>query len=130
MDIERLRIEITTDPLARGYSGMTNLQVADNMNVVDRTTNKTTMTGTEVMNAINKTEFNALTAANRQMVWNIIHMGNINPYGIEADLFIDMFGGGSTTITTLAALRKNDVSRGQELGIGNVREGDVEGARA
>ena len=129
MDITALKTEIDTDPLARGYSGMTDVEVATNLNVVDRTTGKSTMEATSVLNAIDKAEYTALTAANKALVWNVLHIGTINPFGIEADLFVDVFGGGSTTITTLAALRLNNVSRGVELGIGNVREGNVQEAR-
>lgn len=129
MNIEILKTEIITDPLVRGYASMTDLQVAEDINTVYRTTNKLVMAGTEVLNAIDKAEYNALTDANKQLVWNVIHVGDINPFGVEADLFVDIFGGGSTTITTLQALRLNNVSRGVELGIGNVREGNVMEAR-
>ncbi len=128
MNIDVLKTEITGDPLARGYAGMTDEEVAIDINIVYRTSNKATMSGTEVMNAINKAEFNALPATDKQMVWDILHLGSINPFGLEADLFSDIFGI-STTITTLQTLRKNDISRGVELGIGNVRVGNVEEAR-
>lgn len=129
MNIDILKTEITTDPLTRGYSGMSDLATALDLNTVYRTTDKTSMTGTEVFNAIDKAEFNALTATNKKLIWDIIHLGEINPFGLESDLFVDIFGGGSTTITDLQALRKNNVSRGVELGIGNVREGNVQEAR-
>jgi hypothetical protein len=125
-----IKNEIDTDPLARGYAAMNNAEVATDMNLVYRTTNKSTMASTEVLNAIDKSEYNALSAANKTLIWNLLHIGDINPFGIEADLFVDAFGGGSTTITTLALLRQNNVSRGVEIGAGNVREGDVEGGRA
>lgn len=37
MDEKKLKDEITTDPLARGYSAMTDRQVADDMNLSNRT---------------------------------------------------------------------------------------------
>ena len=125
MNIDVLKTEITDDPLTRGYSSMTDAEVVTDMNTVYRTSNKATMPASEVLNAIDKAEFNGLIAANKQLIWDILHIGDINPFGIEADLFVDTFGGGSTTITSLQALRKNDISRGVELGIGNVREGHV-----
>ncbi len=36
MDIPALKNEIDTDPLARGYAGMTDIQVADDMNLSNR----------------------------------------------------------------------------------------------
>jgi hypothetical protein len=128
-DIAKLKIEITTDPLGRGYAGMTDAQVVTDINTVYRTTNKATMTGSEVLNTIVKTEFNALTAANKQLVWDLIHLGALNPFGIEADLLIDIFGAGSATIIALAAARKNNVSRAEELGLGNIREGHIQEAK-
>lgn len=131
MDIEKLKNEIVNDSLTRGYSGMTDAEVTVSLNdVTDRTTNKSSLTGSEVLNAIDKTEFNSKTADQKQQVWNIVHLGNINPFGIEASLLIDIFSGGSATITALQALRKNNVSRAQELNMGIVKTGYVERARA
>jgi len=39
-DINLLRTEITTDPLVRGYSGLTDIQVADSLNARNRPFNK------------------------------------------------------------------------------------------
>jgi hypothetical protein len=128
MNIDELKIEIDTDPLARGYSGMSNQEVADDMNIINRTTPKSTLTGSEVLNAVNKTEFDSKTDAQKQMVWDIVHLGSINPYGIEAAMFQDIFGA-STTITSLQELRLNNVGRGVELGLGIIGEGDVWDAR-
>ena len=129
MNIDILKTELTTDPLVRGYTGMSDIDATNDLNSIYRTSNKMSMTSTEVFNAINKTEFNDLTATNKKLIWDILHLGEINPFGLEADLFVDAFGGGSATITTLKDLRKDDVSRGVELGIGNVREGNIQEAR-
>lgn len=125
-----LRIEIDDDPLGRGYITMSDVEVADDMNTVYRIRNRATMSGSEVFNAIDKAEYNALTAAQQELVWNIIHLGELNPFGLEADIFVDIFGGGSTTITTLAALRQEDISRGEELGLGIIYAPYVMEARA
>ena len=123
--------ELTNDPLALGYSGMDAITAAAKIMATDtgRTVNITSLTGTQVINAIDKTEFNALTAVKQTKVWNVLHLGNINPFGIEADLFIDAFGGGSTTITALQSIRKKTVSRAAELGLSRIRQGEVEEAR-
>lgn len=123
--IALLKSEITTDPLARGYSVMTNEQIATDMNTIYRTSNKALMTATEVLNAISKTEFDALTVADQTKIWNVLHIGNVNPFGIEADIFVNVFGAGSATITNLKAARKNNITRGQELGIGKITVGNV-----
>lgn len=128
VSIDILKAELTVDPLARGYSGMSDRAATDDLNTIYRTTNKAMMTGTEVFNAIDKAEFNALSATNKRMVWDILHLGELNPFGLEADLFQDIFGV-STTIISLQALRVNNVGRGVELGIGIVKLGHVQMAR-
>lgn len=125
-----LKSEIDSDPLTRGYSGMTDAEVAESLNTANRTRNKTTMTGSEILNKIDPTEWNSLTDAQRQTVWDIVHLGTINPFGIEATLMVNIFTGGSTTITALAAARVESISRAQELGLGTVREGTVQQARS
>jgi len=42
-----LKTEITTDPLSRGYSGMTNLEAANDMNTAYRTKNVESVSGQE-----------------------------------------------------------------------------------
>ncbi len=129
MDIAILKAEIDTDPDTRGYGIMSDKEVADDMNIVRSTTPKSTLTGTEILNAVVKADFLVLSDVDKQMVWDLVHLGNLNPFGIEADLFVDIFGGGSATITALQALRLNNVGRGVELGLGKIGEGDVWDAR-
>ncbi len=129
-DYVALKAEITTDPLARGYAGMTNVQIAASLNTANRTRNRTIMTASEIINAINVTEFNALTATNKAAVWDLLHLGELNPFGVEATMFTSIFGGGSTTIATLASLRAQSISRAVELGLGVVSEGLVAEAKA
>ena len=121
--------EVTNDPLGRGYNGpgsenlgpdpMTDQELVDSLNAVNRSRDRTSMTASEVLNAVDKTEWVALIDAERQQIWDILHMGEVNPFGIEADLFQDIFGG-STTITALQAIRVEAISRAQELGVGVV----------
>ena len=120
-----LKTEIDTDPLGRGYSGMTNLEIANDLNVVYCTKNKTSMTGSEILNNIVISEWTPLTDAQKRTVWDVVHLSDINPFGVEAQLLIAVFGAGSDTIAALAEARKYDVSRAQELGIQYVYEGHV-----
>jgi len=129
MDIIRLKTEIDADPLTRGYAGMTDAQVKADGHTKYRTRNKTSLTGSEVLNAIDKTEFNSKTDAQKQQVWDLVHLGSLNPFGIEASLMVDIFGGGSVTIVALQALRVESISRWEELSLGNVREGHIQKVR-
>lgn len=55
-----LKTEISTDPLSRGYSGMTDLEVADDLNTVYRTKVRDYISGSEILNATDDAEFDAL----------------------------------------------------------------------
>jgi hypothetical protein len=129
MNLEALKAELTDDPLERGYSGMSDAEAATSLNTVDCTRNRTTMTGSEIVNAIDSVEWAALSDAQQQTFWNIAHLGTVDPCGVEATMLISVFGAGSGTIAALAAARTEDVSRANELGIGVVFPGDVENAR-
>lgn len=129
-NLQLLADEITNDPLTRGYSGMTDAQVAVSLNEVNRTVPLASLPASEVANAIDITEFDALSAADEAKIWNVLSLGQLNPFGIEATIFTNVFGGGSATITALAAARQQAASRGVEIGYGRVREGNVIEARA
>jgi hypothetical protein len=129
MDYGKLSAELTEDPLVRGYSGMNDAAASADLNTVYREKNKTSMTGSEVLNAIDQTEYNALADANKVLVWNLMALGTLNPFGMESDLLVGAFGGGSATITALAAARKESISRAVELGLGQIAPGDIENAR-
>ena len=129
MNLDVLLDELTTDSLGRGYSGMTDAEAAADLNVVYRTRPKDRLEPTVVLNAIDKAEFLALGDADQARVWNVLHLPSINPFGIEADLFVGVFGAGSDTITALQAIRQEAVSRGVELGLGKVAVGHAEEAR-
>lgn len=117
MSVDVLKTEISSDPLGRGYAGMTDAEVADSLNASNRTRNVALLTGSEVLNAMDRTEYNAKTAGEKALVWDILHLGDLNPFGVEADLMVDVFGIGSNTITALQALRVQSISRAEELGV-------------
>jgi len=129
MDYAVLNNELTVDPLSRGYSGMTDAEAATDLNTEYRDRNVTSMSATDIFQNVDETEYAALTDAQRQAFWGMMGMGTLNPWGQEAAIFTDLFGGISATITALAAARVETVSRAVELGLGIVTEGDVAKAR-
>ena len=129
MDIFALADELTSGHPGTGPYDPDDAVAAAQFNVVNRTINRTSMTGSEVLNAVNADEWAVLTPDEQRTVWDIVHLGNINPFGVEAALMIGVFGGGATTITALQAARQQAVSRAVELGLGRVRAGDVQKAR-
>lgn len=130
MDLASLQAELTGGHPGTGAYSADDATAADEINAVNRTRNRTNMSGSEVINAVDSGEFTALDATNKQMVWDIVHLGNVNPFGIEATLFTTIFGGGSATITSLMAARTENISRATELELGNVKAGHVQRARS
>lgn len=125
-----LAAELTNDPLGRGYSAMTNDEVVNSLrNVKDRTRIRDRMDSSEVFQAIDLPEFNALTEIRQRNVMSVLGFGYVNPQGREADMFVAYFGAGSATISALQAARQESISRSYELGIPNVYEPDVAAVR-
>lgn len=125
-----LAAELTNDPLGRGYGAMSDQQVVDDLKTAYRTRIRHRMDSSEVFQAIDLAEFNALTDARQRNVMAMLAFGELNPQGREADLFVNYFGGGSATITALQAARIESISRAVELAIPNVYAPDVAAARA
>ena len=129
MNYTDLTNELVSDPLVRGYSGMSDAEATVDLNTEYRETNRTAMSGSEIFNAVDKVEYDALSVGDNARFWDILHLSSVDPFGIEAQIVIDVFGAGSTTVSTLAAMRKTPISRATELGLGSVREGHVQKAR-
>ena len=130
MKYQVLRTEVESDPNGRGYSGMSDSAVAIDMNTSYVSQNRTSMTGSEIVNAVVISEFNGLSADDKQLFWDIVHLGTINPFGVEATILTSVFGGGSDTIMALAVARVVTITRANELGLGTVKTGYIEKVRA
>ena len=129
--IEILKTEISTDPLSRGYSGMSDLEVADSMNTVNRPVTREYVTGSEIFNATNDVEYSALTV-DQQAAWDrLCGIDQIKiSSGVAKAREAELFGPGSTTRTNLVALKAAPaISRAQEIGLPMVYEGNVQEAR-
>jgi len=126
VDFVKLKAEITTDPLGRGYASMTNVQVVDSLNTVNRTRDRIIVPSHEVFEALDFGELKALAAADRQIVLGLLAMGDVNLKGPNLRAaFGTIFGAGPTTRANLVALQTEPVSRAEELGLGNVETRDV-----
>ncbi len=129
-----LKDELVNDLLGRGYSTMSDQEAAEDLNSIypapdTRTRNRTLMSASEVYNAIDQANWTSLSATEQQEVWDILHMGEVNPFGREAVRFTAIFGGGSTTITALKAARVESITRATELELGEVKSRHVGYAR-
>ena len=131
-DIGKLKTEIDTDPLARVYSGMDDAAVAVDMNTAYRD-NWIPLTSSQIFEVIDATEFQGLSVGDQSRVDRVLGLGvdvqTVPGSQARAEL-IAVFGAGSTTIGSLATLANPQQSRASELGIGFVKEGHVQQARA
>ena len=123
-------MSILSDELTKEeYAAMSDAEAAVSLNALNRSRDRTSMTASEVLNAVEISEWNALTDVQRQQIWDVLHIGEINPFGVEATIFQNVFGV-STTITSLQDARVEQISRATELGLGVVKVGHVEEARS
>lgn len=130
MNYDILKAELVSGHPVTGVYDIDDAVAATQLNVVNCTRSKDSMTGSEILNAIDKVEYVALLDADKDRVWQIVHLGTINPFGIEVDLILGIFGAGSATIIALQTARQEPCSRAAELELETVFEGTVQQARA
>lgn len=119
--------ELANDPLARGYSGMTNEEVIVSLNVKNRP--GTSMSGREVMAEVDNDEYDALSAAKKGQLLALTSGSDLDPFGFAANVIKDIFTPAPLTIAALAAARVSLISRATELGLGKLMAGPVGRAR-
>ena len=125
-----LKEEIDLDPEGLGYSAMNDQDVVDAMNLANRPRNRNSMSASEILNAVVQADLVAITDADKRADFRMLmSMGELNPFGVEEDIMIGIFGTPSATITALAAARVEQISRATEIGIGKIRAGHVQEAR-
>ena len=125
-----LKTELATDPLGRGYVGMTDEEAANDLNTSYRTRNRTEMTGDEVFQSIeSQAIWEGLTANQRLEFLSLCGRDILDPFGAaNVNLVKSIFGAASATVTALNAARIESITRAQELGF-RVTIGLVEEAR-
>jgi len=130
VNLRALAQELANDPLGRGYGQMTDAQVAADLNAPYRTADVRAVSGDVCFQAIDADEFAALPD-HRQALWlAFCARETIDPFAPANIAFVRwLFGADSITATNLAKLRTRPVTRAEELGLGRVREGDVQRAR-
>ena len=125
-----MKTEILTDPLVRGYAGMTDLGVLDNLHVKDRSRNRTNMTGREVKKEVPSAAYNSLTNEKKAQFLALTASDSLDPFGLDANVVKDIFGAGSTAVSNLAAARVELVSRLVERDLGSPGLGNIVEARS
>lgn len=120
--------EINLDPLGRGYGSMTAEQVAADLNTEYRNRFLQRVAGSELFEGIEGADWVGISESDRTLVLQILSLGDVNPQGNARTLLVGIFGGGSQTISNMAALATEVVSRSEELGLGRVNTGAVQKA--
>jgi hypothetical protein len=129
MDYTALKAELDAGHPVTGAYDANNATAADQLNAVNQTANRTSISGDELFTSTDSTEFAALTDHKREL-WVAFCSKDVDPFSSANVAFVQwVFGGGSTTVVTLADIRTADVSRATKLGLGLVKESHVAYAR-
>jgi hypothetical protein len=117
-NLQDLKTEILTDPLGRGYVGMTDAQVAVSLLTKDRTKERATMTAADIYEAIDRAEYTALVSGEKTEVNILLGLGgaiSIVTGSKARAVLLAAFPGGSATRTALIAAAVESISRAEEL---------------
>lgn len=127
-----LAAELTTSthPTTTTYNADAALAAAE-LNDKNISQIRSSMTGAEMWENTVASEYAALTEAEKSQWLSFCAISDHNPeVGGLAQLFVvDIFGGGSTTVSNLAAARQELISKADELGLGTVKYSNVLDAR-
>lgn len=127
-----LAAELTTSthPTTLTYNADAQL-AADELNALNVARVRSSMSGSELMDNTNAAEYAALTDAKKSQWLSLCAQDSVNPEvgGVVQSIVVDIFGGGSATVTALAAARQETVSQATVLGLPRVTDGDVLTAR-
>lgn len=127
-----LKTEIDTDPESRGYAGMSDQQAADSLNAKDRPANRASMSGDEIFQQTNPTEYVAVSDHKRNLWTAFTSKDSVDPFATNNVEFVKwIFGDASQTVTNLADARTTLISRAEEIGFDKkVTARDVERVRS
>lgn len=136
MDYEKLRSEIGTDPEALGYSEKTDVEITDLMNIENRTQFIDVNKDTILKYLIRKGRWLAIFDSTQDAARNVIALLNTTSFdvnGPEPTVLIDALVTlrllGSDDKTYIQSLGQKQISRAQELSLGNIRVGQAERVR-
>ena len=129
-DIAKLKTLLASPHPKTGAWADSDEDAAAQGNEVDMKENIESLSGDQLFTATDATEFAALTDVKKQL-WVSWCNSDRDPHNAANVAFVNyIFGAGSNTIGSLAVLRMRDVSLFQKEGLGLVRVGDVQKARA
>ena len=118
MDYPALKTELLAGHPGTGAYDADDTIAAGELNAVNRTRQRDFVTGSEILNATDDAEFSALLDAEKDTWLIMCGVESIDTSsGIAKSLEADLFGGGTTTRTSLLAVKTEDISRATEIGL-------------
>lgn len=113
-----LETEIQTDPLGRGYAGLTDAQVLADLYTVYRERNVRTLTGDQIFTSTHPPDFVALSAQAQALWMSFCGRNTIDAFATANGDFVQwIIGTASQTVANLVDLRTEDITRAEELGL-------------
>lgn len=119
IDYQKLKTELDIP----AYAGMSDLAASVDLSNPTINRIKKSMNGWELLEAQDQTEYIALSDSKKSQWLSLTSMLKIDPQGQAVNVVTDIWGNGSTTISNLAALRQEDVSKVTELELGLLADG-------
>ena len=130
MPTERLKNELTVDPLGRSYVGMTDVQVLADLNTAYRVRSRDLIPAHEMLAALEDADLTTLTAASHRKLLLFMSVGEIDVSNQRVrDAFKAIFSGRTGALSRLRGLENEPVTRAQELRLGTLRLGHIQVAR-
>ncbi len=119
------------DANAGTYGALSDQDAAVTLNALTENRVRSSMTGAEVFDNVDSTEFAALTDSQKSQVLSLCSVQSVDPANAKpaAQIIIDIFGNPSTTRTALLAARDETVSPATTQGLPRARAEDVRRAR-
>lgn len=130
MNLQDLKTELTTDPLARGYALMSDEQAANSLNTRDRQPDRESIDGGSIVAGIVLAEYAVLTASQKDYLRLVCAASSIPIVQNFRREISDIFAQGTESRGNLRALLKRTGSRAEELGLGTVTPSHVAKAKA
>lgn len=132
MDLVALKAELTAGNPVTGPYSADNETAANQLNVINRTRERSTLKGSEIYNAIVPAEWTAASAANQARVRDVFLLGDsidVRSGSNVRAVLLAVFNAASQTRANLIAIANEPASRADELGLGFVTPSNVADAR-
>jgi len=127
MDLVALKTELTTDPAALGYAAEAgdHLAIAALLNRQQRTIDAELLSSGSLVSCIDRVEFAALSAADKQYLNLFVTAGDAPMSANVRQALRALFPVGSETRRQINRATRRAGSRAEELGFGPVTESDI-----